>query len=331
MSTALTVLGAGSWGTALALLLAKNGHDVLLWGRDEAAVALMKEKRENTRYLPGHTFPANLRCTADLTESLEHSPHWLIAVPSAAFEETLVKLTQTKLLPESIVWATKGMEPISQQLLHARVHFYYPFLLAYGVLSGPSFAKEVARGLPTAVVLASLSDWLLSRWSNWLKATSFRVYSSQDMIGVELGGIVKNIMAVAAGISDGLALGANARAALLTRGLAEMMRLGLAMGAKASTLTGLSGVGDLILTATDDQSRNRRLGLLLAKGRSLAEAEAEIGQVVESVHNVTEIRSMASVHKVELPISEQIYQVVFHELRPQDALQTLMVREQKEE
>jgi len=276
-------------------------------------------------------FSKTLHCTADLNAALAHSPHWLVCVPSQAFEAVMQQLQKNQHQPESLVWATKGLDPISKQFLHTRVQFYFPNLVAYGVLSGPSFAKEVARDCPTAVVLASESDVVLSRWPDWLKAPAFRVYSSHDVIGVELGGVLKNILAVAAGISDGLGLGANARAALLTRGMAEMMRFGTALGAQSSTLMGLSGLGDLLLTAMDDQSRNRRFGLLLAKNYGVDAALAEIGQVVECVHNVAEVMSLAAAHGIVLPITEQVYKVLHQGLSPRDAVTPLLARDQKVE
>ena len=321
------VLGAGSWGTALAIQLARCGNRVLLWGRGADAMARMAAERVNARYLPGAALPAAIRLTASLDEA-RNADALLLAVPSHAFAQTLAALRPG---PRSVAWATKGLEEGTGRLLHevAADHLGPDAQLA--ALSGPTFAREVAAGLPTAVTVASNDAGYAERIAGMLHGSAFRVYTSSDLTGVGLGGAVKNVIAIAAGMADGLGLGANSRAALITRGLAEIMRLGRALGARTDTLMGLAGLGDLVLTATDDQSRNRRFGLALARGVSAESAAAQIGQVVEGAHAAAAVRALAARYRVELPICEQVCRVLEDGVPPREAVAALMERARRSE
>ncbi len=327
----IAVLGAGSWGTALAMQLARNGHPTLLWGRDRAQMAAMAGERCNRRYLPGIAFPELLSLTSELGEALEGTEQILISVPSHAFRRTLEAVAPL-LKPGALVgWATKGLEGGSHKLLHAVFDEVLGAAHGSAVISGPTFAREVASGLPTAVTVASSDAAVGARFAALLHCTTFRAYTSEDVTGVELGGAMKNVLAIAAGIADGLGFGANTRAALITRGLAELMRLGVAIGGQQETFMGLTGLGDLVLTCTDDQSRNRRAGLALARGLSVEAALGEIGQAVEGVGTAPEILGLARDHGVEMPITEQVCQVLYEGLAPQAAVEALLSREQKAE
>ena len=327
----IAVYGAGSWGTALAVLLARNGRPTRLWGRNPEHVAAMRAERCNRRFLPDTPFPEPLEAVADFAETLGEARDVLISVPSEGFRPTLQMLQP--LLPEGarISWATKGLEHGSGLLLHEVVREVLGEAIPTAVVSGPSFAAEVAKNLPTAVTVASRDRDFAEALAASLHHGSFRAYTHSDIVGVELGGSVKNVLAIAAGISDGLGFGANARAALITRGLAEMMRLGLAMGGAQETFMGLAGLGDLVLTCTDDQSRNRRMGLLLASGKSLQGALETIGQVVEGVVTAREVARRAEKFGVEMPIVEQVRRVVDEGLAPLDAVRNLLARDQKPE
>ncbi len=330
-SAPIAVFGAGSWGTALAILLARNGRPTRLWARNPEHVAAMAAERCNARFLPDAPFPDPLTLHADPADTLDGCRDLLIAAPSEGFRELLRALRP--LLPESarLAWATKGLEHGSGKLLHEVVAEELGDTLPTAVVSGPSFARDVAHGQPTAVTVASSDPEFAADLAASLHNDAFRAYTHGDVAGVELGGAVKNVLAIAAGISDGLGFGANTRAALITRGLAEMMRLGTAMGGAAETFMGLGGLGDLVLTCTDDQSRNRRMGLLLAKGRSVKEALAEIGQVVEGVTTAAEVARRAEALQVEMPIVEQVRRVVDEGLSPAEAVKNLLAREQKSE
>lgn len=326
----IAVLGAGSWGTALAVLLATNGRRVLLWGRDCAHVAAMANERRNRRYLADAPFPPSLAVTADLRKTIVAASDVLVAVPTSGFRALLADL-RADLAPDArLAWASKGLET-GGCLLHEVAADAIGPRHALAVISGPTFAREVAQGLPTAVTVASGDARFAVDLAACLRNACFRAYTSDDVIGVEVGGAVKNVLAIAAGISDGLGFGANARAALITRGLAEMMRLGVAMGGRRDTFMGLAGLGDLVLTCTDDQSRNRRVGLALARGASLEEACASVQQVAEGVHAAKEVRQLAARHGVEMPITEQVCQVIYHGRPPREAVQALLLREQKAE
>lgn len=329
--TAWAVLGAGSWGTALALVLARNGHDVLLWDHDPLRAQELTAQRENRRYLPGIPLPENLQVSGDLQQALQPERQLLIVVPSHAFRSMLERIQPLLAPGRAVSWATKGLDAASGGFLHHVAAEVLPQAGPLAVLSGPSFAAEVARELPTAVVVAATDPALAATLAQDFHSESFRVYTSQDVVGVELGGSIKNVLAVATGISDGLGAGANARAALVTRGLAELVRLGAALQADPQTLMGLSGVGDLILTCTDDQSRNRRLGLALGRGRSLEEALQEIGQTVEGVRTAAEVFALAQRVGVDAPLCEQVYRILQGELTVTAAMHELMQRAQKPE
>lgn len=327
----VTVLGAGSWGTALAMLLARNGHDTCLWGRDATQLHGIEQHRENARYLPGIALPGNLRTAADLATAIAGA-HWvLVAVPSHAFADTLRALAALRPSLAGIAWASKGFEPGSGRFLHEVAHDHIGRDTPLAVITGPSFAREVAQGLPTAVTVHGLDDGFATRVAEALHGPTFRAYTGNDMLGAELGGAMKNVLAVATGVADGMALGLNARAGLITRGLNEMLRLNVALGGRAETLIGLAGLGDLVLTCTGDLSRNRRLGLALGQGQSVTAAVAAIGQVVESVQTVDEVMRLAERHALDLPISALVQQVLHEAITPAEGLQMLLSREQKPE
>ncbi|MCB1754753.1 MAG: NAD(P)-dependent glycerol-3-phosphate dehydrogenase [Gammaproteobacteria bacterium] len=326
----IIVMGAGSWGTALACLLARSGHRTILWGRDAAAMQAMQQNRENSRYLPGVRLPDELVCSDRLEPSLSASDAVLLGTPTSAFGLTLDKLKPRLRKEQRLIWACKGLESGSGRLLHEVLEEKLPGQPS-AIVSGPSFAKELAQNLPTAISVASRDLAVADQVARWLHGDNFRAYSTDDVIGVEVGGALKNVYAIAAGISDGLGFGANARAALITRGLAELMRLGVAMGARQETLMGLSGMGDLVLTCTDDQSRNRRFGLCLARGLSVEQALQEIGQVVEGVKTTEDARLLAEKYRVEMPIVSQVYEVIYNAKAPILAVQTLLSRSPKQE
>ena len=326
----IAVLGAGSWGTALALVLARNGHDVRLWAHTGAHADALSRDRENRRYLPGFPFPESLGATADLEAALRGVRDVLIVTPSHVFGELLSKLAPLLSARGRLIWGTKGLDAASGGLLHSLVENRLPGH-PMAVISGPSFAAEVARGLPTAVTIASADSQFAADMARCFHNDVFRPYTTDDLIGVELGGAVKNVLAVATGIADGLGLGANTRAGLITRGLAEIVRLGNALGARPETFMGLSGMGDLILTCTDDQSRNRRFGLALGRGASIEQALAEIGQTVEGVRTAREVHSLAQALNVEMPLCAQVYAVLAQSKSPGDAVRELMTRTLKDE
>lgn len=330
VTSRVAVLGAGSWGTALAALLARNGTDTRLWGRDRQAIAAMAANRRNVRYLPDLELPPQLGYETDLDAALRGAGIVLIAVPSHAFEALLEDIAP-RLEPEAgIAWATKGFDPGSGQFLHERVAELLPGRSA-AVVTGPSFAREVVAGLPTAVTVHSDDGDFAQTLATLLHAPNFRAYTGGDILGAELGGAMKNVLAVATGVADGMQLGLNARAGLITRGMYEMLRLGHALGARPETLMGLSGLGDLVLTCTGDLSRNRRLGMALGRGVPLDEALREIGQVVESVVTADQVARLAERHDLDLPIAFGVRAVLRGEITPVQALEMLMAREQKPE
>lgn len=330
MTSPIAVLGAGSWGTALAIHLARNHQTVHLWGHDAAHIKATQAARCNTEFLPDFPLPDNIELYSELAATINKTQDILITVPSHAFRETLIKIKPLLNQHSRIVWATKGLDPLHHQLLH-EVTQELLGNLPIAALSGPSFAKEVAAGLPTAITLAAdsinFTQDLIKRFHSKL----FRVYHTTDIIGVQLGGAMKNVLAIAVGTADGLGFGANACAALITRGLAEMVRLGVALGGQRETFMGLAGMGDLVLTCTDNQSRNRRLGLALGMGKSIQTAQEEIHQVIEGIQTATEIYHLAKQHKIEVPITEQVYQVIHKGLNPQTAVSNLLAREPKAE
>jgi glycerol-3-phosphate dehydrogenase (NAD(P)+) len=322
----VAVLGAGSWGTALAILLGKNGHAVRLWGRDREAMAAMAKDRCNARYLPGAPFPQSVHVGADLEDALAAADLILVAVPSRAFAGTLKQVARFRQDSLEVVWGTKGFDPESGALLHRTAQQILPPGCRVSVLSGPTFAGEVAAELPAAVTIASADDDFAVRMAAVFHNPRFRVYSSDDIIGVQTAGAVKNVLAVAAGIADGLGFGANTRAALITRGLAEIVRLGVALGGRMETFMGLAGLGDLVLTCTDDQSRNRRFGLALAKGLNVDEAVASVSQVVEGAETTRQAMAAGERHGIELPIVEQVYRVIYEHRPPLEAVSALLTR-----
>jgi len=328
---AVTVLGAGSWGTALAMLLARNGSPVKLWDKDEAHIARLCSERLNQRYLPGIELPELLSPIADFDDALDAADYVLIVVPSIAFRSVIRKIRSHAGAAYNLVWASKGLEPDTGKFLHQVLDEELPDHHLVSALSGPSFATEVAKGLPTAVTIASTDTDYARQVAELFHCTRFRAYTSEDVIGVELGGAIKNVLAIAAGISDGLGYGANARAALITRGLAEIMRLGIALGGQRETFMGLAGVGDLVLTCTDDQSRNRRLGLALGRGMELDEAVTEIGQAIEGLHTARELAALADSRQVDMPITQQVKHVLFDGGDAATAVDTLFTRELKAE
>ncbi len=328
-ATPIAVLGAGSWGTALALQMARNGNVVRLWGHDPDHMQRLVRDRHNREFLPdGPQFPALLTPVVDFHQAIEGAGDLLVVVPSHAFREVLSALPAGF---SRLAWATKGLEPGTGALLHQVATEVLGAQARLAVVSGPSFAREVASGLPTAVTVAANDAQFAADIANRLHGQAFRVYTSDDLVGVQLGGAVKNVLAVAAGIADGLGFAANARSALITRGLHEIMRLGKALGARPETLMGLAGLGDLILTCTDDQSRNRRFGLALGRGKTQAQALAEIGQVVEGVSAAQETMRLAHKFGVEMPIAEQTSRILFDGLDPRSAVQALLEREQTSE
>jgi glycerol-3-phosphate dehydrogenase (NAD(P)+) len=326
----LAVLGAGSWGTALAALAARNGVPTRLWGRDANALAAMAATHRNARYLPDLELPAELTYESDLARALRGADVVLIVVPSHAFAAMLDEIAPLLEPGASITWATKGFEPGTGRFLHELVAEKLPGRSA-AVITGPSFAREVAAGLPSAVTVHSEDDAFAHKVASLLHAPNLRAYSGSDVLGAELGGAMKNVLAVATGVADGMELGLNARAGLITRGMNEMLRLGVALGARPETLMGLSGLGDLVLTCTGDLSRNRRLGLALGRGKAIDEAVREIGQVVESVLTANEVVRLADKHGLELPISRGVHAVLHGEVTPVEGLKALMAREQKPE
>lgn len=323
----VAILGAGSWGTAVAIHLASFGYPVLLWGHNPQHINILKNKRCNSRYLPNHTFPKSLNPTDDLNACLA-ADHIIIAVPSHAFTALL---TQFSHKPKHLAWLSKGIDPTSHQLLSQIVHTKWGQSLPVAMISGPSFAQEVAQGLPTALVVAGNDLSYLHHLQQLFHHQAIRVYLSHDLIGVQVCGAVKNVLAIACGISDGLKYGANAKAALITRGLAEMTRLGTALGAVTETFMGLAGVGDLVLTCTDNQSRNRRFGLQLGQGLSSIEAEQSIGQVVEGKHNAAQVFALALQHQIDMPICSEVLALLDGRIDAKQAVTNLMNRPAREE
>ena len=330
-SLRIAVLGAGSWGTALATLMARNGHHVVLWGRDEKVAAAIDAQHENPRYLPGIALPDSLRATTDLAVAMQGAELVLVVVPSHAFTETLKLIAPLRPAGAGVAWATKGFEPGSGRFLHEVAEEILGADVPLAVVTGPSFAKEVALGLPTAVTVHGHDAAFAQLMAEVLHGPVFRAYTGDDMVGAELGGAMKNVLAVATGVADGMQLGLNARAGLITRGLNEMLRLAAAIGGKPETLMGLAGLGDLVLTATGDLSRNRRLGLALGRGQPIQDAVREIGQVVESMQAADEVMRQAERHDIDLPISSAVRAVLHGEMTPTLGLQQLLSREQKPE
>ena len=323
----IAVLGAGAWGTALAISFADK-HDVFLWGRDSAQLDLLARERSNRRYLPDAAFPVSMSIAPNLSNALADADLVLIAAPTSGLSETLIA---TKACRAPILWACKGFDKTTGKLPHETVAELMPQGTRFGALSGPSFALEVARGLPCALTLAANDFDFAQGMATQLNGRALRIYSSDDLIGVELGGALNNVMAIAAGICDGMHLGMNARAALITRGLAEMVRLGVAMGGKAETFMGLTGLGDLVLTATGDLSRNRAVGVKLAEGKNLDTILAELGHVAEGVNSAQTALNRAKAHNVDMPITAAVNSVLFDHADPRETVKHLLSREAKSE
>jgi len=331
MSLSISILGAGSWGTALAVQAARNGCQTLLWSHNPSHVASIAKDKVNQRYLPDIKLPNTLSVTDSLEAVAQFSPIILISVPSHAFKDTLIKLKPFLNKDSKIAWATKGFNPDDGLLLNNIVENTLPNNKQIAVLSGPTFAQEVATGLPTAITVASAYPDFSEQLANILHNQRFRTYTSTDIIGVQVGGAVKNVLAIAAGIADGLGFGANTRAALITRGLQEIIRLGTHLGGQADTFMGLAGLGDLLLTCTDNQSRNRRFGLALGQGKAREDIVKEIGQEIEGVSAARETYLLATKHNIDMPITEQTYKVLYENLDPLIAVQNLLGRHQKAE
>jgi len=324
-----TVIGAGSWGTALAMQMARNGT-TYLWGRNPKHLEDMQQSRSNEAYLPGVEFPEDLLLEADLKTAIENSEAILLVSPSHAFAEVLNKI-KPFIGDRPLAWASKGFEPGSGRFLHEVAEEIVGKDRPIALVTGPSFAKDVAEGKPTLVTVACTDTAFAENVAHALHNSKFRVYISDDLIGAELGGAVKNVLALATGMCDGMQLGDNTRAAILTRGMAEMMRLGTAMNCKPETLMGLSGLGDLVLTCTGDLSRNRRMGLALGRGQSIEDAKKEIGQVVEGIGTADEVMRLAKKHNVDMPISEHVWKVVNGLMTPIEAVNELMSRGPRQE
>jgi glycerol-3-phosphate dehydrogenase (NAD(P)+) len=327
----IAVLGAGSYGTALAIQLARSGHPTRLWARDAGHITRLAGERVNARYLPGCRFPALLSPVADLQSAIGGITHAIIAVPSHAVRALLEKLKPMLGPGQKLACAAKGLEPDSCKLMHEVFAEVLGRGFPLAIVSGPTFASEVGKGMPTAVTVASADPAVAAEFAAFLHSGVFRAYTATDVVGVEVGGAVKNVLAIAVGAADGLGFGANTRALMITRGLAEIMRLGEALGGERETLMGLAGLGDLLLTCTDDQSRNRRMGLALAAGKSVQQAQDEIGQVVEGVRVAKEVVRLAARLKVEMPISQQVARVLHEGVSPIEAFRALTSRPSKAE
>ncbi len=321
----ITVFGAGSWGTALSLYLAHKAYQVLLWHNVEKDAIRMNEVRQNEVFMPGIIFPENLSCTSDLEKAVTSADLLLIVVPSQVFRSMLQQI-KPFLKHQPIMWATKGVDATSNELMDVVAEEVLGKEAILGVISGPNFAQEVAAGLPAATTVATRHQTVLPELCHIFESQLMQIDGTTDTTGAEVGGVVKNVIAIAVGICDGLSLGSNARAALMTRGLEEMIRLGVAMGAREQTLIGLAGVGDLILTCTDDKSRNRRFGLLLGKGVEPQQALKEVKQVVEGYINVKQVKALAEKYQIRMPIVEEVFKICYHNFDPQRAALNLIRR-----
>ena len=322
----IAVIGAGSWGTALGIQLARAGTDACLWGMEPEVIDSLTNDRVNHRFLPEIRVPDNLLVSADLEENIRAHRDILLVVPSHVFRLVLQQIKPWLRSDSRIAWATKGFELSSGKLAHEVAEEVLGRSIPLAVVSGPTFATEVGKGLPTAMTIAATDDVFADDLSRAFTSKTFKAYTSNDIIGVEVGGAIKNILAIATGLSDGLGYGANTRVLLITRGLRELSRLGIALGAKESTFMGLSGMGDLVLTCTDNQSRNRRMGLALAKGRSMEDISEEIGQVVEGVKAAKAVHGVAQAMGVKMPICEAVYKLLYEGMSTDDAAESLMSR-----
>ncbi len=322
----ICVVGAGSWGTALALTLAKNGHKVWLWGRNAEHMRDMAQSRFNKRYLPDNKFPDTLYPTSDMQTAAEKADHILLVMPSKSYRSVLQQLQPHVANHVGIASASKGLEPKTFKLLEQLIREELGAERSIAIISGPTFAKEVANGLPTAITVASTKQSYAAKFASLVHNDTFRAYTSSDAIGVQIGGAVKNILAIAAGIADGMKLGANSRAALITRGLSEVTRLGIKLGGQHDTFMGLTGLGDIVLTCTDNQSRNRRVGLALAEGKNLEAILQDLGQVAEGVYTTKEVHRLAKKLDVDMPITEHVYRIIYENEDPRLAVKSLLTR-----
>lgn len=335
----IAVVGAGSWGTALAILLAHAGRSVTLWAHNENHLSAMRSTQSNERYLPNIKFPSSLSVARNnsLDSLAQNFDDYLVVVPSHAFRELLVSMQQARQKNGkgdthlSLLWGTKGFDAKTGEILSNVAQEIFQGTADLALITGPSFAKETALGMPTALVLACEDMVRGEQYSQWFRTSTTRVYPNTDLIGAQIGGAVKNVMAIAAGISDGLGFGANARAALITRGLLEINRLGQKLGGKTETFMGLAGMGDLVLTCTDDQSRNRRLGLGVGKGQAISQVIKEIGQEVEGFNAAKELYHRAQTLQISMPITEQVYAVLHQKRDPKLAVKQLLERQPKAE
>lgn len=327
----IAVIGAGSWGTALALLLARNGIPTRLWGNEPDQQSIMQQQRRNARYLPDHPFPDCLTVPTTLPEAVAEVRDICLVVPSHAFRAVCEELRPLVADDVRLVWGTKGLDPKKKCVLSEVVAEVFGSQQAMAVLAGPSFAKEVADQKPTAVSMAGNDAAFVQNCVDYFHSDRFRIYVNQDLVGVQLCGALKNILAIAVGIADGLQLGANTRSALITRGLAEMARFNEALGGDRLTLMSLAGVGDLVLTATDDQSRNRRFGLAIGQGHRLADAKQAIGQEIEGATNTRQVFQLAQELQVDMPITRQVYAILHQGASPQQVVAELLERAPKQE
>ncbi len=323
----IVVLGAGSWGTALAIQFARGGLPTVLWGRAEDNPEELARARENVRYLPGAKFPTSLAIEPDLSRAVAAGEDLVLVVPSSVLRLVLTQIKPMLAPRARIAWASKGFELETGKLPHQVAREVLGPDVPIAVLSGPTFAKEVGMGLPTAIAVASPDEAFALSLAERISSGGFRAYTQPDIVGVEIGGAVKNVLAIATGCSDGLGYGSNSRVFLITRGLAELVRLGVALGAKPETLMGLAGLGDLVLTCTDDQSRNRRFGRALAAGKPVEEAIAEIGQVVEGYHAAKAVHLVAAKHGVDMPICRHVYEVLHMGVPLKQVVETMLQRE----
>lgn len=325
------VIGGGSWGTTLSRLLAANGRDVRLWIRDPALAATIEDRRENPLYLPGARLDDRIRATSDLGGALDQAALVVSALPSHVVRTVMAEAAIHVHAEAVVVSASKGIEEGSLKRMTEVLEDVLGRAGGLAVLSGPSFAAEVARGVPTAVTVAAHDSEVAESVCEAFFAPRFRVYTSDDVVGVELGGSVKNVVAIATGIADGLEYGSNARAALITRGLAEISRLGTALGGQRLTFMGLAGLGDLVLTCTGDLSRNRTVGLRLGRGEKLDAILEDMRHVAEGVRSTRSVRDLAARNRIEMPIVEQVYEMLYHAKSPQVVVEELMTRESKPE
>lgn len=325
----LTILGAGSFGTALALYLARQGQIVHIWSVVPDEIKAMQQDRVNERYLPGFSLPNQIKPYLDLDEALHHVEDILLAIPSVGYRSTLERLINRPLSEMNLLSVTKGIDAQSGQFMDEVARTVLGESIRFSILSGPSFAKEVAAGLPTGVVIASKDSNLREAWQKRFESALLHIQLSDDVTGVEVCAVVKNVIAIATGITDGMNLGANARSALITCGLDEMTRLGLALGGKKQTFTSLAGMGDLILTCSDDQSRNRRLGLAIGQGKNIQKAEQAIGQAVEGKQNAQLVVKLAKKYHCDMPICELLNKILQNQLRAEEAVQQFLSQSSK--